>query len=73
MDAQLPIMLAIAMLALRFTIGLGNELAIQGTMIVKADTAPMGIRNIAKYRAPSTDVAVVMALPTAAVSIKKKM
>lgn len=70
---MLPIILAIATQADRFTIGRGNELAIHGTMIVKAEIAPMGIRNMAKNRAPRLVVAVAMAFPIAATSIRTMM
>lgn len=39
----------------------------------QADTAPMGIRNMAKKRAPTLVVAVAMALPTAATSMRQMM
>lgn len=38
-----------------------------------ADTAPMGIKNMAKKRAPMLVVAVAMAFPTAATSIRQMM
>jgi hypothetical protein len=63
-------MFAIATQALLLTSGLGKELAIQGTITTKALTAPMGMRNIAKKRAPMDVVAVAIALPIAAMSIK---
>lgn len=66
-------MLAMATQADRFTIGRGKELAIQGTMIVKAEMAPIGIRNMAKKRAPRLVVPVAMALPIAATSIRTMM
>lgn len=63
-------MFAIATQADRLTMGRGKELAIQGTMIVKAEMAPMGIKNIAKKRAPRFVVPVAMAFPAAATSIR---
>lgn len=38
-----------------------------------ADTAPIGMRNMAKKRAPTFVVAVAMALPTTATSIRHTM
>lgn len=38
-----------------------------------AETTPMGIRNMAKKRAPTLVVAVAMALPTAAMSMRQMM
>lgn len=68
-----PIMLAIATQAERFTIGRGKELATHGTMIVYAETAPIGIKNMAKKRAPRFVVLVAMALPIIATIIRPKM
>lgn len=46
---------------------LGNEKCLH------ADTAPIGIKNMAKKRAPMFVVAVAMAFPTTATSIKHTM
>lgn len=73
MFALLPIMFANEMHALRLTSGRGNELATQATMIWYADTAPMGMRNIAKKRAGTLSVAVAMMLPTTDMSIRQAM
>lgn len=73
MDAQLPIILHMAIAADLFTVGRGKEFATQDTMIWYAETAPMGIRNMAKKRAPSAVVPVAMAFPIVATSIKLKM
>lgn len=40
---------------------------------LQAETAPIGMRNIAKKRAPRLVVPVAMALPTAAMSIRQMM
>lgn len=72
-DAVLPIMFAIATQADLLTSGRGNEFATHGTMIVYAETAPIGIRNMAKNRAPRFVVAVAMALPIVAISMSAKM
>jgi hypothetical protein len=53
------------MAAERLTIGLIKELATQATMIWKAETAPMGMRNMPKNLAPTLVVPPTMALPTA--------
>lgn len=42
-----------------------KEFAIQATMIWKAETAPMGIRNIPKNLAPTLVVPPTIAFPTA--------
>jgi hypothetical protein len=42
-----------------------KELATQATMIWKAETAPMGIRNMPKNLAPTLVVPPTMAFPTA--------
>lgn len=42
-------------------------------MDLQAETAPIGMRNIAKKRAPMFVVPVAMAFPTAATSIKQIM
>ncbi len=42
-------------------------------MVLQAETAPMGIRNMAKKRAPRFMVPVAIALPTAAMSIRTMM
>lgn len=39
-------------------------------MDLHADTAPMGIKNMAKKRAPTAVLPVAMALPTAATSMR---
>lgn len=66
-------MFAIAILALRLTSGRGKEFAIHGTTMVKAETAPHGMRNMAKYRAPNVVDPVTMALPIAATTIRQKI
>jgi hypothetical protein len=57
--------LQMAIAADRFTIGRMKELATQATMIWKAETAPMGMRNMPKNLGPTLVVPPTMALPTA--------
>ena len=66
-------MLQIAILAERLTRGRGKELAIQERMIWNEETAPMGIKNMAKKRGPVDVVAVAMTLPRQASSIRQMM
>lgn len=42
-------------------------------MDLQAETAPIGMRNIAKKRAPTLVVPVAIAFPTAAISIRQTM
>lgn len=56
-------MLQMAMAADLLTIGLGNEFATQVTMIWYAETAPIGIRNMAKKRTPVFVVDMTIILP----------
>lgn len=58
-------MLQVAIATVRLTRGRGKEFATHATMIVYAENAPIGIRNIAKKRAPVTVDPVAIALPTA--------
>jgi len=57
--------LQIAIAAERLTIGRMKEFAIQATIIWKAETAPIGMRNMPKNLGPTLVVPPTMALPTA--------
>jgi hypothetical protein len=71
-EAQLPMALQMAIAADRFTIGRMKELATHATMIWKAETAPMGMRNMPKNLGPTLVVPPTMALPTAE-TVKRQM
>ena len=60
----LPIILQIAIAADRFTMGRRKLFATQVIIIWYADTAPSGIRNMAKYLAPVLRVETTMMFPT---------
>jgi len=66
-------MLQIAMQLERLTRGRMNVFATQATMTWYAQTAPRGMRNIAKKRAPVEYVPVATALPTAEIRVNTMM
>lgn len=57
----------------RLTRGRGNEFATHATMMVYAANDPIGMRNIAKNRAPTFVDPVAMAFPIADISRRMKM